>query len=161
MTKSVFSQLLIPSLPEVARIHAACFDDAWNENLLRRILAMPGAFGLSARYGGLGGNLAGFALARIAADECELLSLAVAPEHRREGLGAMLLDAAMVEAAAMNVRKFFLEVAEDNDAALTLYASRGMVAVGRRPDYYELSDGGFSSALTMRCDLALTASYGE
>jgi ribosomal-protein-alanine N-acetyltransferase len=137
-------------LADVARIHADSFADAWTETVFRRILAMPGAFGLAARDGR---SLVGFAVARVAADECELLSLAVTPPRRRAGLGARLLDAAIAAAIAHKARLLFLEVAEDNAPALRLYRSRGMEAVGRRPNYYELPGGGAVAALTMRLDL--------
>lgn len=133
----------------IADIHAASFDDAWTAPMIRRVLSMPGAFGLVARSDENGGVL-GFALTRIAVDECELLSLAVAGPFRRRGIAGALLGAAMAWASASSARRFFLEVAEDNDAALRLYAGHGFCAVGRRPDYYELRGGGSVAALTMR-----------
>jgi ribosomal-protein-alanine N-acetyltransferase len=143
---------LVPADVEaVAAVHAACFDDAWGVAMLRRILAMPGAFGLSAAADGA---VVGFALARVVADECELLSIGVAPPWRGRGLGARLLDAVMAHASARAARRFYLEVEEGNAAALRLYARRGMVAVGRRSGYYELKGGGSADALTMRRDLA-------
>lgn len=133
----------------VACIHATSFDDAWTAPMIRRILAMPGASGIVARCDG-NGAVAGFALSRVAADECELLSLGVAVDHRRRGVGRMLLSTAMAWASAANAERFFLEVAEDNDAALRLYAGHGLTPVGRRPNYYELKGGGYAAALTMR-----------
>lgn len=157
MTEPAIASICADDVGDVARIHAACFDEQWSARMLQRILAMPGSFGLGIRNGGVGGSLTAFALNRVAADECELLSLGVAPEHRRRGYGALLLDASMTRAAAVNARKFFLEVAEDNEPALKLYRIRGLVAIGRRPDYYELKEGGYAAALTMRCDLSLSS----
>ncbi|NQV55978.1 MAG: GNAT family N-acetyltransferase [Rhodospirillales bacterium] len=161
--------LIVPlgsrDVDDIARIHVACFDEAWNARILTRILAMTGAFALGVRQGGgvrLGRRppqggvaeaLAGFAIARVAADECELLSLGVAPASRGLGLGAMMLDAALVRAGSVNVRKFFLEVAENNIPALTLYKARGLTQIGRRPKYYENKDGSFTDAITMRVEL--------
>ena len=133
----------------IARIHAASFDDAWTAPMIQRILAMPGAAGMTARSEDRG-DVAGFALCRVAADECELLSLGVAVPHRRRGVGGMLLSAAMAWATAANAERFFLEVAEDNEPALRLYTGYGLSPVGRRPDYYELKGGGYAAALTMR-----------
>lgn len=130
----------------VAALHALCFDDAWDPMMIRRILAMPGAMGLVARDGGA---LAGFALARSAADECELLSLAVADDARGRGIGRRLLEAALAVAAQAGARVMFLEVAETNEVALALYRSAGFEKVGRRPNYYELKGGGTLAALTM------------
>ena len=132
----------------MSRIHTVSFDDAWSGAMIRRILAMPGTFGITARLSRRW-SIAGFALVRTAADECEILSLAVAPDHRGAGVGGLLLDGAMHQAAQAGAIKLFLEVAEDNDIARRLYDSRGMVPVGRRPEYYARSDGTSTAAVTM------------
>ena len=69
----------------ISAIHEKCFDDAWSAQMIRRILATAGAFGLVARTHE-DGPVAAFALGRVIVDECELLSLGVAPEARRMGL---------------------------------------------------------------------------
>ncbi len=152
MTDFVISALAPGDVEIVAGIHASCFDEAWDEATIRKVMAMPGAFGLAARAG-RAGEIAGFALARVASDGCELLSLGVAPERRERGIGAELLDAALVRAGAFDAARFYLEVAEDNAVALRLYARRGLVSVGRRPEYYRLKNGQRAAALTLRCDL--------
>jgi ribosomal-protein-alanine N-acetyltransferase len=124
--------------------------------MIRRILSMPGAFGL-ASVTAARKTLVGFALGRVVVDECELLSIAVAPAWRGRGIGAQLLDAAISWASACDAKKLFLEVAEGNASALRLYQRRGLVQVGRRPDYYELKSGALVDALTMRCDLVASA----
>jgi len=150
MNRVSIDALLTGDLSAVARIHAASFDDAWTEAVFRRILAMPNAFGLAARDAH---PLIGFAVARVAAGECELLSLAVDPGQRRAGIGARLLDATIAAAIAHGGRVLFLEVAENNGPALRLYESRRLAMVGRRPNYYEVPGGGTVAALTMRLDL--------
>ncbi len=139
----------------VAAIHRASFDEAWSADMIRRVLETAGAFGLAARDfpapdRGSEAPVAAFALGRIAADECELLSLGVAPDRRRRGLGAALLDAAMIRAAAAGARRFFLEVGEFNTPARRLYESRGLTVAGRCRNYYALAEGGTMDALTMR-----------
>lgn len=136
----------------VAKIHAACFHDAWGPAMLRQVLAMPGAFGLVARWGGHD-SLVGFSLSRVVADECELLSLGIAPEHRARGIGTLLFKESIVQARARNAARFFLEVAEDNEPALRMYRAHGMTEAGRRPEYYENPNGLRTTALTMRCNL--------
>jgi ribosomal-protein-alanine N-acetyltransferase len=152
VTGASISPLAPGDVEIVARIHASCFDEAWDAATIGKILAMPGAFGLAARAD-LSGDVFGFALARIVADECELLSLGIAPNRRGRGIGGALFDAAVVRACARDVARFFLEVAEDNAEALRLYEDRGLVRVGRRPEYYRLKNGQRTAALTMRCDL--------
>lgn len=91
----------------------------------------------------------GFALFALAADEAEVLTLAVAPGARRRGLGAALLAAAAAAAAARGARSIHLEVAEDNAAARALYARAGFAETGRRRGYYA-RPGGRTDALRLR-----------
>jgi ribosomal-protein-alanine N-acetyltransferase len=160
MSTDQIESLGLPDIGVVAKLHARCFFDAWGPPMIRQVLDMPGAFGLVARRGGYG-SVIGFALCRVAADECELLSLGVAPEHRARGIGAQLVSASMARAMAGKARWFFLEVAEDNRPALRLYKAFGLAQVGRRLDYYENADGSRTNAFTMRCALPLAVSAGQ
>ena len=116
---------------DMASIHAAAFPhpETWNENVLRLQLDLPGAFGL------INANN-GFLLARLAGDEAEILTLAVAPAARRRGIGTALLAAAQARAAVEGAAAMFLEVSTRNHAAIGLYHSLGFQEVGRRPAYY-------------------------
>lgn len=93
----------------------------------------------------------GYALIRVAADEAELLSIAVAPEARRRGAGRALLAAAEARALEAGALVLHLEVAEDNAPARGLYAGAGYEIAGRRRGYYAGGD-----ALTMRRTLRTT-----
>lgn len=128
----------------LAALHAAAFPPAerWGAEAIRLLLEMPGAFAIH-RPG------QGFVLARVAAAEAEILTLAVHPAARRRGHGTALLAAALAGAAARGAGAMFLEVAEANAAARALYAAAGFAEVGRRRRYYP--DGG--DALVLRRDL--------
>lgn len=120
----------------ISALHGRSFDEPWSPFTVRQVLNMAGAFGLMAVAESREDDLCGFVLARAAAGECEILSLAAAPEWRGQGVGRILLDAAIARAAGLGVTSVFLEVAEDNLVAQALYRSRGFNAVGRRPGYY-------------------------
>jgi ribosomal-protein-alanine N-acetyltransferase len=128
----------------MASIHASAFtgSDAWSRDVFSLQLALPNVAGLLHPSGGL-------ILLRLAADEAEILTLAVDPGVRRGGIGATLLREATTLAAAMGARTVFLEVSIANIAAHRLYAQAGFIQVGRRPHYY--SDN--SDALVLRLDL--------
>lgn len=117
--------------PALAALHALSFPpaEAWGADAMRLMLEMPGAYGLWCPAEGL-------VLARAAAGEAEILTLAVAPVARRRGLGAALLAAAMQGAILRGAAEMFLEVAAGNAAALALYAAAGFAEVGRRRRYY-------------------------
>ncbi len=122
---------LLADAAELAGLHALAFPpaEAWSADAMRLMLEMPGAFGLW-RPG------AGLVLSRVALDEAEILTIGVVPAARRQGLGAALLGAALAGALARGAATMFLEVAADNEAAVTLYASLAFLPVGRRRDYY-------------------------
>ena len=93
-------------------------------------------------------------MGRVVLDEVELLTLAVEPAARRQGLGRALLARFGVEAAAAGATRAFLEVATDNLPAIGLYASAGYRETGRRRGYYHPSGGAPVDAVIMVYDLA-------
>ena len=119
----------------MALLHAAAFPppDQWSAAAFATQLALPGVFGLLDERGGL-------ALARVVADEAELLTIAVHPEARRLGIGRALLTAVLAEAARRDAETVFLEVAEINAPARALYAALAFTPVGRRTGYYASAD---------------------
>ncbi len=119
----------------MAAIHAASFPvkEIWGADAIALQLGLPGAFGFLAGPDNVPG---GFVLARVAADEAEILTLAVAPESRRAGLASLLVRTAWSRAVSAGAARLLLEVAEDNTSARALYARIGFEQVGRRRGYY-------------------------
>ena len=93
------------------------------------------------------GDAAGFALLRKAADEEELLLLAVSPQYRRKGIGRRLLEHAMAQALARGSEHMFLEMRDGNPAEF-LYREFGFEQIGRRPGYYRGAIDGSIDAVT-------------
>lgn len=116
--------------PALAAIHAAAFPAgaAWSAGTLTTLLAMAGVFALH--------GPGGFIIARRVLDEAEILTLAVHPTQRRQGLGLALVETAALVAASAGAKVMFLEVAEDNAPAMALYARAGFSQAGLRRDYY-------------------------
>ena len=123
----------------MAALHARCFvtPRPWSAAEFAGFLTDSLCFTLTApSQEGPAKDLAGFLVGRVVAGEAELLTLAVAPEARRQGIAARLLAAFLAEARARNAETAFLEVASDNQAALALYRAGGFAPVGLRPAYY-------------------------
>jgi len=127
----------------LAAIHAACFTvpRPWSAAELADLIASHSTLLAEASDG--------FALARVAADEAELLTIAVRPEARGRGLGSALLRDVLAAAAARGAGRMVLEVAADNAAALALYRREGFAECGRRRGYYAAPDGRRIDALIM------------
>lgn len=94
-------------------------------------------------------DVVGFGLYRVAADEAELLTLAVLPEARRAGCGGRLLAACEAGARHRGAARMFLEVSEANAAARGLYGAAGFADSGRRKGYYRRADGSRADAIVM------------
>lgn len=140
-------------VPLIAAMHRICFTEYWDAPAVADILTMPGSFGWVAQEPAADAAApprpAGLILCRVAADEAEVLTIAVLPPYRRRGVGRMLLDAALDTAGRAGAEAMFLEAAANNTAALALYSSVGFSQVGLRPRYY----GGVIDALILRRDL--------
>ncbi len=132
----------------LAGIHAAAFSAPWDAAAFEALLDQTGVFAIE--------DLDGFILLRAVADEAEILTLAVRPEARRQGLGARLVRDGATMAAGRGATRLFLEVADDNAAALALYARAGFAGAGRRPGYYARADGGRHDALILALNLPAT-----
>jgi ribosomal-protein-alanine N-acetyltransferase len=124
----------------IAALHAASFRRGWAEDEVHALLADKAVVGHQAR---IRRAMVGFVMARVAADEAEILSLAIAPAWRGRGLSRPLLDFHLRALAGLAVRAVFLEVDE------RLYGGAGFRQVGQRRGYY----AGSASALILRRDL--------
>ncbi len=140
---------------DIARLHARLFQDAWNAAAVSGLMARNGAISLIATDP-VEAATHGFVIAQIAADEAEILSLAVAPEVQHRGIGGRMLTALFTSATAVGVTSILLEVAEDNAAAHALYQRYGFAVVGRRRGYYWRA-GGRIDALLLRLALVSSA----
>jgi ribosomal-protein-alanine N-acetyltransferase len=138
-------------LPALAEIHEAGFPHAWDADAIGGLADAPGARCLVAREEGRPGSVTGFVLLRMAADEAEIITIAVAPRHRGGGIGRALMAQAIRELQAERIARLFLEVAEGNAPALALYRSLGFRQVGVRKAYYTSGRPGAApaSALVM------------
>ena len=102
---------------------------------------------------GFGRPLEGFIIISAAADQAEILTIATDPDHRRRGIARALLDISETELVDNGVDTLFLEVAEDNKAAIKFYQGAGFEPIGRRTAYYK-REMGRVAAITYRKRLA-------
>ena len=135
----------------LAQLHGASFHRGWGEGEFEAMLRERNTLVHRLR---LGRKIIGFAASRMAADEAEILSIAVDERHRGRGLSRNLLLTHLGHLAGMGVRTIFLEVEENNQPARKLYERLGFAVVGRRERYYKQSDGEQLNALLMRRDLS-------
>jgi len=77
-----------------------------------------------------------FAIWQVAGDECELLSIAVNATERGKGYAKALMEYSHKELAKQGFKKKFLEVRENNAAAISLYKKLGYEKIAERKKYY-------------------------
>ena len=108
------------------------YGEGWNHHQCRSMLAMPTAkLLIAARQD----TACGFVISRQAADEEELLMIAVDPECQGQGIGHLLLEHMLQAARAHRVAFVFLEMRADNPAE-KLYTKFGFHRIGLRKAYY-------------------------
>lgn len=149
----ILERMLRDDAPEVSRLHREDFPRPWSASEFADLIDQSTVFGFVAREVGRKAALAGFVLARLAADEAEILSVAVARAHRREGLGRELMEAVLRQLHAERASHLLLEVDETNAPALALYRRLAFREVGKRKNYYEHAGAPATGALVMRRDL--------
>tara|TARA_R110002110_G_scaffold54145_2_gene155680 strand:+ start:2408 stop:2911 length:504 start_codon:yes stop_codon:yes gene_type:complete len=127
------------------------YGEGWNNHQCRSMLSMPNARLLIAFRQGA---VCGFVISRRAADEEELLMIAVAPECQSQGVGYLLLDHMLETARAHQVASVFLEMRADNPAE-KLYTKFGFQRIGLRKAYYTGPDMETFDAVTYKAMLSI------
>jgi len=128
----------------LARVHAAAFTESrpWSALEFATLLDSTGVI--------LRGDARSFVLGRLIADEAEVLTIATAPEFRRQGLAQSCLAAFLDALQKQQAQSVFLEVADDNHAAKSLYINNKFMNFGTRPNYYSRPDGTKVAAAVLR-----------
>lgn len=150
-TDPVVGPARIGDADDMAAIHARSFHRGWEAADLAAMVAEPSVIGHVIRRR-QGADVAGFILSRMAGDEAEILTVAVAPALRGRGFAGRLLAAHVPDLVRAGIRTLFLEVEAGNAPALRLYASHDFHPVGRRKAYYRTGSGA-ADAVVMRRDL--------
>lgn len=127
----------------LAQTHAACFTTPrpWTETEFAGFLKDPSVVFV--------GDSDGFAMARLAGPEAELLTIAVLPALRGQGIARELLGLIHTRAQNAGALEIFLEVAEDNIPAKHLYSGCGYTQAGIRQGYYHTPKGDKINALVL------------
>ncbi len=144
-------------LTPLSEIHHAGFSNGWSDGELEKMLAGPGYSCLVARREGGGTKPPlGFVIIRSVLDEAEVITIAVNPGARRGGIARYLMEESIRRLQSDRIKTLFLEVAEGNEAAKSLYAGLGFSQISDRRGYYPSKGTGettAANALVMKRDL--------
>ena len=120
-------------IPSLVALEQACFSEPWTAAGFEEELENPLAVFLVAERNGEAVGYMGF---HDVVGEGFVTNVAVSPACRRQGVAALLLEAALAECAARGVERLCLEVRESNAPAIALYTRFGFALDGRRPRFY-------------------------
>ncbi len=137
--------------PILSRLHRESFHRGWSTGEFQQMLAERNVLAHRLR---VGKTIAGFIISRTAADEAEILSVAIDSARRGRGLSRDLLRTHLGYLAGHGLKTVFLEVEENNRPARALYEKAGFRTVGRRERYYKDSNGEQLNALVMQRGLS-------
>ena len=138
-----------PDLDEVMAIEGTIYSHPWTRgNFLDSLNA-----GYECRCLRLGGELLGYFVLMVAAQEAHLLNLSIAATHQRRGYGSGLLRDAADLARRLAARNMFLEVRPSNRGAQALYTRFGFHKIGTRRGYYP-GHAGREDAIVLTLPLA-------
>jgi ribosomal-protein-alanine N-acetyltransferase len=130
-------------LPQVLAIERRAFTSPWSLSMFVLELSKPSGIYLAAVRGT---EIVGYVICARYVEAYHVMTLAVDPDHRREGIATSLLDA-VIERAGEDAN-YTLEVRVSNTGAIALYERYGFRAVGTRPRYY--ADNGEDAMIMWR-----------
>lgn len=133
---------------ELAALYARCFPNDcnhWKPEAIEQLRKDRHTEVITSEHGAV--------FLQIVEDEGELLSIFVDPDHQRRGEGSRLFNKLLNYAMSRGVRSIFLEVAADNQNALSFYKKQNFENIGKRKNYYKRKSGVSVDAMTMRCNL--------
>lgn len=139
-------------VPAIAELELAGFPgDAWTPAYLEAAIAgeLPTIRVLVSDDPDGAPGVTGHAIVSVVHEIAELQRVAVLPAYRRRGVARDLLAGVVALAAAEGADRLLLEVREDNEAAIALYAAAGFSEIDRRARYYR--DG--TTAVVYRLNL--------
>ncbi len=118
---------------QIAALERECFSDPWSEASIASELQSEWSLWLVDEEDG---QVVAYVGSQSAPPDADVMNVAVAPSHRRQGRGEALMLALMDALRALNRESLSLEVRQSNTPALALYERLGFVQVGKRPKYY-------------------------
>jgi ribosomal-protein-alanine N-acetyltransferase len=124
-------------LDEVSGIELESYENPWTKSAFESELGKnPVSWSRVALTTETPARVAGYCVAWVVFEHLHIQNVAVHPEHRRQGLGRLLVLRALEEGRARGVAAALLEVRRSNEVAQKLYRKLGFLEAGTRRDYY-------------------------
>lgn len=132
----IFIPAKLADLEQIMMIERVSFHYPWTEGMVRSELCdAPFSFSYVARDPGKN-QIVAYVFMRALFDELHLLSIAVDPAWRRQGIGDALIGLVLKTVREKELKRVTLEVRVSNLPACKLYRKFGFKEVGLRRGYY-------------------------
>ena len=122
-------------LAGIENIERQCFSVPWTKEQLAAYLKNEHHELIAAKTAD--GTITGYVGMMYVLDEGYIANVAVSPEHRRQGIGSLLIAQLLRTADKLGLSFVSLEVRESNAPAIALYEKCGFSRAGLRKNYYE------------------------
>ncbi len=129
-----YSYMNEDDIGQAAALEKKYFSQPWSEEGIRHYFENGQTLFIAAKHGK---KVAGYAAVLCAADEGNLVSIAVDEDFRNMGIAREILDILYEKLQENDIAKIFLEVRKSNKAAINLYKSEGFEETGTRKGFYE------------------------
>lgn len=129
----IVRELKVEDSAAVAEMEQQIFSDSWSEKSVLETVQQKQSVCFAAEKAG---HLLGYLLAYHAADEAEIVRIAVQKEARRQGAAGKLMQALEHYCEEHKMEKLLLDVRESNEAARSFYTKNGFVEDGIRQGFY-------------------------
>ncbi|WP_212111153.1 ribosomal protein S18-alanine N-acetyltransferase [Bartonella queenslandensis] len=135
------SPLQVDDSASLHQIHQHCFTPAWGKQAFDNFLTDHSVFGYKVFFIDRSDQILGFCLCRLILDEAEIITIAVHPHYRQQGIGILLIDHTIRHLHDKRATKLFLEVESTNLSALNLYQRFEFQKISERLAYYPSKNG--------------------
>ena len=114
--KQQLRAMQLDDLSAVMRIEEASYDFPWTEGIFRDCIRNH----YHCHVYEDGNEIVAYAVMQLGVDECHLLNICVAQQHRNQGIGRLMVEYLLDLGRRLNMRTAFLEVRSTNDGAFRL-----------------------------------------
>ncbi len=142
-------------LPFVLNIENASFEFPWTEDEFIRCLRQRDCIGMVAERNE---DVAGFMIYELHKNRIHILSFAVHPDYRRQGIGRSMIDKLVSKLAYQRRNRIVLEVRETNLDAQLFFRQLGFRATSVLRSFYEDTP---EDAFLMQYRVALESAANE
>ena len=154
--KTAIVEMAVEGSELLSSIHIICFENsseqAWRKEEFQSLFKIAGTISYVMS---IKDQPIGFILVRKIQGEAEILTFCILPIWCNKGYASTLLEWVIKKLQQKSFNRLFLEVRENNNAALKLYKKYSFKVVGRRKGYYNSHQGDKIDALVMHYELGV------